>query len=170
MKRVLHGGNRPRIQVCPLAQTFGTKPDRADVLTIFSVAPARTMLDMPRGTERTADLGGDEIVGMENFVTRLDEHADGPEPVPTLPRPSDVAARLGVSRTWLYDAAKDGRIPSIRLGAPDGTLRFVPGDVRDWIEAGRAASRQPTRRPPHRAAAHEAAANALRRRPADRFC
>jgi predicted DNA-binding transcriptional regulator AlpA len=25
-------------------------------------------------------------------------------------RPADVARMLGVSRTWLYDAAKDGRI------------------------------------------------------------
>jgi excisionase family DNA binding protein len=53
-------------------------------------------------------------------------------------RPSEVATRLGVSRTWLYDAAKDGRIPSVRLGGEDGPLRFVPGDLRAWIEASRA--------------------------------
>ncbi|HWT22095.1 MAG TPA: helix-turn-helix domain-containing protein [Solirubrobacteraceae bacterium] len=56
-------------------------------------------------------------------------------------RPSEVAERLGVSRTWLYDAAKDGRIPSVRLGGADGPLRFVPEDLRAWIEASREAWR-----------------------------
>ena len=59
----------------------------------------------------------------------------------TLLRPSEVVAQLGVSRTWLYDAAKDGRIPSVRLGAPEGPLRFLPGDLREWIDAVRAAWR-----------------------------
>ena len=59
------------------------------------------------------------------------------EPLEPLLRPSEVAARLGVSRTWLYDAAKDGRIPSVRLGGDDGPLRFVAADLRDWIGASR---------------------------------
>ena len=54
-------------------------------------------------------------------------------------KPSDVARRLGVSRTWLYDAARDGRIPSVRIGGPDGPLRFVPQDLDEWIDAARAA-------------------------------
>jgi excisionase family DNA binding protein len=54
-------------------------------------------------------------------------------------KPSDLARRLGVSRSWLYDAAKAGRIPSIRIGGPDGPLRFVPEDVDRWIEEARAA-------------------------------
>jgi excisionase family DNA binding protein len=56
-------------------------------------------------------------------------------------RPSDVARQLGVSRTWLYDAAKDGRIPSVRLGGEEGPLRFVPADLRAWIDASRASWR-----------------------------
>ena len=56
-------------------------------------------------------------------------------------KPGDVARRLGVSRTWLYDAARDRRIPSIRIGGPDGPLRFVPEDLDEWIEAARAAWR-----------------------------
>jgi excisionase family DNA binding protein len=54
-------------------------------------------------------------------------------------KPSDLARRLGVSRSWLYDAAKAGRIPSIRIGGEDGPLRFVPEDIDRWIEEARAA-------------------------------
>jgi excisionase family DNA binding protein len=67
-------------------------------------------------------------------------------------KPAVVAKRLGVSRTWLYDAAKDGRIPAIRIGGEEGPLRFVPEDIEQWIEDARAAwkpgcSAQPTRSP-----------------------
>jgi excisionase family DNA binding protein len=53
-------------------------------------------------------------------------------------KPSEVAAQLGVSRSWLYDAAKTGRIPSIRLGGEEGPLRFVAEDVQRWIDDARA--------------------------------
>jgi excisionase family DNA binding protein len=56
-------------------------------------------------------------------------------------RPAEVARVLGVSRTWLYDAAKSGRIPSIRIGGPDGPLRFVEEDIDRWLEEARAAWR-----------------------------
>jgi len=56
-------------------------------------------------------------------------------------RPNAVACRLGVSRTWLYAAAKDGRIPSVRIGGPDGPLRFVPEDLEAWLDEARAAWR-----------------------------
>jgi excisionase family DNA binding protein len=53
-------------------------------------------------------------------------------------KPTEVARQLGVSRSWLYDAAKTGRIPSIRIGGEDGPLRFVREDVERWIEDARA--------------------------------
>jgi excisionase family DNA binding protein len=64
-------------------------------------------------------------------------------------KPAEVAARLRVSRTWLYDAAKQGRIPSIRIGGEDGPLRFHPDDIERWVNDARAAwspgrSAQPT--------------------------
>ena len=63
-----------------------------------------------------------------------------------------MAAQLGVSRTWLYEAAKIGRIPSIRIGGKDGPLRFVYEDLERWIDDARAAwhpgrSAVPTRVP-----------------------
>jgi excisionase family DNA binding protein len=58
--------------------------------------------------------------------------------VGTLLRPADVAPMLGVSRSWLYEAAKDGRIPCVRLGGEDGPLRFVEADLAAWLERARA--------------------------------
>jgi excisionase family DNA binding protein len=55
----------------------------------------------------------------------------------TLLKPAEVAAQLAVSRTWLYDAAKTGRIPSIRIGGDDGPVRFVPEDVERWLDEAR---------------------------------
>jgi excisionase family DNA binding protein len=65
----------------------------------------------------------------------MDPRVETPSP---LLRPSDVARRLGVSTSWLYEAAKDGRIPSVRLGRPDGPLRFVEADLTAWLERARA--------------------------------
>ena len=53
-------------------------------------------------------------------------------------KPAEVAAQLGVSRTWLYDAARAGRIPSIRIGGANGPLRFVREDLQRWIDHARA--------------------------------
>jgi excisionase family DNA binding protein len=56
-------------------------------------------------------------------------------------RPAEVAQRLDVSTSWVYEAAKDGRIPSVRLGGPSGPLRFIEEDVAAWVERARAAWR-----------------------------
>jgi len=62
-----------------------------------------------------------------------------PSPFVRLLKPSEVAQELGVSRSWVYAAAEDGRLPSVRLGGPDGPLRFVPEDLHRWLEQARAA-------------------------------
>jgi len=54
-------------------------------------------------------------------------------------KPTEVAARLRVSRSWVYEAAKEGRIPSVRLGGPDGPLRFLMHEVDAWLERARSA-------------------------------
>lgn len=58
-------------------------------------------------------------------------------PLLGLLKPAEVAAELGVSRSWLYDAAKTGRIPAIRIGGREGPLRFVPQDLKRWIDEAR---------------------------------
>src|SRR4051812_43560426 len=59
-------------------------------------ADVRRIGEKPATADATVDRGRDELVGMETFVTYLDEHTDRAEPVPTLLRPSDVAVRLRV--------------------------------------------------------------------------
>lgn len=56
----------------------------------------------------------------------------------SLMRPNDVARLLAVSRAWVYEAARTGRIPSIRIGGADGPLRFVPDDIEGWLDEQRA--------------------------------
>ena len=56
-------------------------------------------------------------------------------------KPTEVARMLGVSRTWLYEAARSGRIPSVRLGGPDGPVRFVEEDIEQWLDCARRAWR-----------------------------
>jgi excisionase family DNA binding protein len=48
-------------------------------------------------------------------------------------RPALVAEMLGVSRSWLYEAANQGRIPCVRLGGIDGPVRFRRGELDAWI-------------------------------------
>ena len=52
-------------------------------------------------------------------------------------KPAEVAARLGVSRAWLYEAARSGRIPSVRLGDEHGPLRFIEDDLEGWLTRAR---------------------------------
>jgi excisionase family DNA binding protein len=52
-------------------------------------------------------------------------------------KPNDVAQQLAVSRSWVYEAARTGRIPSIRIGGEDGPLRFIPEDIERWLVEAR---------------------------------
>ncbi len=42
----------------------------------------------------------------------------------------DVAAYLRTSRSWVYKAAADGTLPSIRIGS---VLRFLPASVEALV-------------------------------------
>ena len=59
--------------------------------------------------------------------------------------PAEVALRLGVSRSWLYHAAKEGRIPCVRLGGDDGPVRFREAELAAWLRQAR--REQSPRRP-----------------------
>jgi excisionase family DNA binding protein len=64
--------------------------------------------------------------------------SSGDRALPTLLRPNDVARMFAVSRAWVYEAARTGRIPSVRLGGDDGPLRFVATDLEHWLAQSRA--------------------------------
>jgi excisionase family DNA binding protein len=68
----------------------------------------------------------------------MTEPQHGAWPLAPLLRPNDVAQLLSVSRAWVYEAARTGRIPSFRLGGEDGPLRFVAEDIERWLAEARA--------------------------------
>jgi excisionase family DNA binding protein len=51
--------------------------------------------------------------------------------------PREACELLRVSKSWLYSAAHEGRIPSIRLGDP-GPVRFERSELEAWLENARA--------------------------------
>ena len=58
-------------------------------------------------------------------------------------RPSQVCKMLSVSRTWLYEATRQGRVPSVRLGE-DGPVRYDRTELEAWLRrrGGQALRRQ----------------------------
>jgi excisionase family DNA binding protein len=59
-------------------------------------------------------------------------------------KPEDVRQLLNVSRSWLYAAANDGRIPCFRLGGPAGPLRFERSAIEEWLaNSGNGVTPQP---------------------------
>jgi excisionase family DNA binding protein len=51
-------------------------------------------------------------------------------PTPRLWTTQQAAAYLGVRPSWLYEAAREGRVPVVRLGKH---LRFLKEDLDAWI-------------------------------------
>ena len=58
-----------------------------------------------------------------------------------------VAADLAVPKTWVYRAARDGRLPSVQCGR---YVRFHPDDVADWVDAQRLGTLDATKESPPR--------------------
>ena len=52
-------------------------------------------------------------------------------------KPMQIAERWGVSRSWVYRAAEEGRIPHLRLGGARGPLRFSPAAIDRFEEQAR---------------------------------
>jgi len=79
---------------------------------------------------------GNDLDGQQQDPDHQRDHRD--EVPVRLLKPTEIARRLAVSRSWVYAAATDGRLPSVRLGDDDGPLRFIAADVESWIEGARA--------------------------------
>lgn len=54
---------------------------------------------------------------------------DEPSPEERLWKPTEAARYLGVSRSWVYQHALDGDLPSLRFA---GCLRFEPAKIRAY--------------------------------------
>ena len=52
-------------------------------------------------------------------------------------KPMQIAERWGVSRSWVYRAAEEGRIPHLRLGGAGGPLRFSPSAIDRFEQQAR---------------------------------
>ena len=59
--------------------------------------------------------------------------ADPTQHLPRLLKASDLAQQTGISVPRIYELARTGQLPCIRLGR---SMRFDPLAVRAWLEAG----------------------------------
>ena len=71
------------------------------------------------------------------LIVRVREPKAPREATVELLKPNDLARQLAVSRAWVYEAARTGRIPYVRIGGKDGPLRFVPEDIELWLAEAR---------------------------------
>jgi excisionase family DNA binding protein len=55
-------------------------------------------------------------------------------PTPRLWTAEQAASYLGVRTSWVYEAAREGRVPVVRLGKH---LRFLQADLDAWIAENR---------------------------------
>ena len=72
----------------------------------------------------------------------LDPHADRADgwdwrPMLTLLRPEEIAVRLGVSRWTVYDLARRGVLPVVRIGR---SVRFDPEALDRFVAGGGASA------------------------------
>lgn len=160
IKRDSHGNAEAIERPAPSTATFGkttstgtgrmleaeklsaTIFDKPEALPIAGVARLYERKDMePMNPAALALLHWSPLAAFAQLAVISNMNDDHPQPKVFLIKPTAMAAQLGVSRTWLYDAAKDGRIPSVRIGGPAGPLRFVPQDIEAWIDAARVAWR-----------------------------
>lgn len=50
---------------------------------------------------------------------------------------ADVAERLNVARSTVYDLVQDGLLECYRIGTGRGTLRFTDEQITDYLERAR---------------------------------
>ena len=48
--------------------------------------------------------------------------------------PAEAAALLAVRRSWVYDAARNGHLPCVRVGRH---VRFLRSDLEQWVSERR---------------------------------
>ena len=87
---------------------------------------------MHQATAMTREVRGDSSAGRNEVRPRLVGVSQ------TLRTADEVAERLQVPKTWVYRAAREGYLPSVRCGR---YRRFDDRDVERWIEQQRRSTR-----------------------------
>lgn len=83
------------------------------------------------------DVHGQQWVSMSNAQsTTVGPNEGGRQKDDALWKVPDVADFLNVSQQTIRRRIKAGAIPYLRVG---GLIRFVPSDVREWVEQQEAA-------------------------------
>jgi excisionase family DNA binding protein len=83
-------------------------------------------------TPGTLIPAGELLERVEALPTRAAEQGRGDEEPEQLVTADEVAAWLGFDRQRVYRMVRDGRLPSVRLGA--NTVRFRRRYIERWIE------------------------------------
>lgn len=69
----------------------------------------------------------DTSIHRDNHTPQTPRPLDGP-----LLRPDQVAALLSVKTSWVYDAARTGKLPCIRVGRH---IRFTRAMLEEWLQS-----------------------------------
>lgn len=71
-------------------------------------------------------------------MTTTEKHSLTAQTADRLMTVQDLCAYLGVSKDFIYDRVRDGRLPAIRIARQ---LRFRPPDVDAFIDANASTAR-----------------------------
>lgn len=69
----------------------------------------------------------DTSIHPHDHMPEASRSLDGP-----LLRPDQVAALLSVKTSWVYDAARTGKLPCIRVGRH---IRFTRPMLEEWLQS-----------------------------------
>ena len=64
---------------------------------------------------------------------------NGSSPLAEVLTPTEAATLLKVRPSWIYEAARTGRLPYLKLGRH---LRFLRSDLEQWLVEQRVAARR----------------------------
>lgn len=84
--------------------------------------------------ERPKSLCRNNYQGLLEYVWRRRDQGEEEGSVERLLTLDEVVEYIGVSRRWLYEEARTGRLPSILIAR---TYRFRPEDVDRFVESFR---------------------------------
>src|SRR4051794_27274497 len=130
MREVLIGAKRAGGSVRG-GQHAGRQKERRTGLATHHASPALTIARRGRNWDGESGACGD----IEDMADQLELH---PASLASLHEPlltaAEAATLLAVRRSWIYDAARSGQLPCIRVGRH---VRFLRSDLGRWVSSQR---------------------------------